>query len=207
MGSRRRMSSFLGDTSMREIPRRALIDWSRLGRAVNFYKGFGFQQIETPWRITQAIYDATAPQTATPFRCRLDGDRPDILVGSAEQGLLEIMGSLRRGNYLSVSPCFRDNEVDETHFSDFMKVELCVVDPSPDAHEWLGLLATRFAKSEGTEIERVMTDSGFDLYCGGIEIGSYGLRSAALGGQIFTWAYGTGLAEPRFSQAIQYGSS
>lgn len=188
---------------MREIPRRALIDWARLGRAVNFYKGCGFQQIETPWRITQAIYDATAPQTATPFRCRLTGDRPDILVGSAEQGLLEIMGSLRRGNYLSVSPCFRDNEVDETHFSDFMKIELCVVNPSTDAHEWLGVLATDFAKSEGAKIKRVVTDSGFDLYCNDIEIGSYGIRSAFIDNQTFTWAYGTGLAEPRFSQATQ----
>ena len=192
---------------MRESPRRALIDWSRLGRAVNFYKGFGFQQIETPWRITQAVYDATAPQTATPFRCRLDGDRPDILVGSAEQGLLEVMWSLRRGNYLSVSPCFRDNEVDETHFSDFMKVELCVVDPSSDAHEWLGVLATGFAKSEAARSERVPTDSGFDLYCGGIEIGSYGIRSASIDGRTFTWAYGTGLAEPRFSQAVQRRST
>jgi uncharacterized membrane protein HdeD (DUF308 family) len=26
---------------MRESPRRALIDWSRLGRAVNFYKAIG----------------------------------------------------------------------------------------------------------------------------------------------------------------------
>ena len=188
---------------MQEIPRRALIDWSRLGRAVNFYKGFGFQQIETPWRITQAIFDATAPQTATPFRCRLDGDRPDILVGSAEQGLLEMMWSLQRGNYLSVSPCFRDNEVDETHFSDFMKVELCVVDPSPDANEWLGFLATGFAEGEGAKIERVVTNSGFDLYSGGIEIGSYGIRSAVLDGHTYTWAYGTGLAEPRFSQAIR----
>lgn len=192
---------------MRESPRRALIDWSRLGRAVNFYKGFGFQQIETPWRITQAVYDATAPQTAIPFRCRLDGDRPDILVGSAEQGLLEVMWSLRRGNYLSVSPCFRDGEVDETHFSDFMKVELCVVEPSSDTHEWLGVLAMGFAKSEGARVERVVTDSGFDLYSGGIEIGSYGIRSAFIGGRTFTWAYGTGLAEPRFSQAIQRRST
>lgn len=48
------------------------------------------------------------------------------------------------------------------------------------------------------KIEVVDTDEGFDLQLGGIEIGSYGKRHHDSFGP---WAYGTGLALPRFSVA------
>lgn len=185
-----------------EVFSRAPIDWHRVSRAVEFYRRCGFTMVETPWRISDDIFNATSPATATPFRCNLT-NRPDILVGSAEQGLLAIMATLQPGDYMSVSPCFRDNEVDALHFSDFMKVELCRVAPkySVAAVMELAMLAAAFAESEGVHPGVEETADGMDVSLSGVEIGSYGHRTATIGGLKHSWVYGTGLAEPRFSQA------
>ena len=131
-----------------------------------------------------------------------------MLVGSAEQGLLSIISTLQpNGQYVSVSPCFRDNEVDELHFSDFVKVELMVVAPKPSprwtSHRLLDV-AQRFMHGSGLFTATIATDIGVDLVSqdGGVEVGSYGWRHATVDGVERTWAYGTGLAEPRFSQAL-----
>lgn len=188
------------------------INWQRIGRAISFYENAGFTNIETPWRVHDDFVRATKPPSATPFRCALaDLNRPNVLVGSAEQGLLSIMSTLALGCYQSTSPCFRDNEVDDIHFSDFIKVELCCVLPTgqdkPRYGEWaankLGEAAKRFAASEGCTAERIETEIGFDLIFNGIEIGSYGWRSVVIDDNEYEWAYGTGLAEPRFSQALR----
>lgn len=183
---------------------RAPIDWSRLGRATDFYRRLGFVSIETPWRVHRSVVDATIPKCAHPFRCDLDPTRPNYLVGSAEQGFLSIMSTLTPGPYQSLSPCFRDNEIDELHFSDFMKLEICVVGGRDDAAAMLGLAAELFAQSEGLRVHQMSTDIGFDLVNDeDIEVGSYGWRRVVVDGIEHTWAYGTGLAEPRFSQAIR----
>jgi hypothetical protein len=49
----------------------------------------------------------------------------------------------------------------------------------------------------------VKTEIGHDIELNGIEIGSYGWRQ----NQDIIWAYGTGLAEPRFSIANQSTST
>lgn len=193
---------------MIEVPTRAPIDWSRIGRAVEFYVRQGFTYVETPWRVFADVVTATKPPEATPFRCRLSASRPDILVGSAEQGLLSVASTLNPdGHYVSVSPCFRDNEVDDIHFSDFMKVELMVFEPAA-APSWTShhLLdaAQRLMYELGLVTTVADTDIGVDLVseADGIEVGSYGWRRAVISGVERTWAYGTGLAEPRFSQAL-----
>jgi hypothetical protein len=53
----------------------------------------------------------------------------------------------------------------------------------------------------GTRATSVKTDVGYDLEINGIEVGSYGRREVG----DFTWVYGTGLALPRFSQALNRG--
>jgi hypothetical protein len=45
----------------------------------------------------------------------------------------------------------------------------------------------------------VTTEDGLDVEIGGIEVGSYGTRLH----EGFSWNYGTGLAEPRFSSALE----
>lgn len=186
---------------------RATINYPRIGRAVDFYNRCGFKLIETPWRVSTEVFKATSPVGAVPFRCQLPPERPDILVGSAEQGLVSCMAELKPGRYVSVSPCFRDEKDDALHFRDFMKVELCVVAPSEEAASVLQLIKTAatFFEIEGLHCEAVATLEGTDLIADGIEIGSYGIRRATVQGRELLWAYGTGLAEPRFSQVLRKG--
>lgn len=192
----------------REIPTRARVNWCHIADAVEFYERHGFVYVETPWRVHDDVVTATKPPEAVPFRCRFDdATRPDVLVGSAEQGLLSIATQLRpNGLYVSVSPCFRDNEVDELHFSDFVKVELMVWEPKILMLSVYKLLnqAEALAQANDLDVECIETDGNgsFDLMAGGIEIGSYGWRRATIDGIERTWVYGTGLAEPRFSQAL-----
>lgn len=174
---------------------RSTIDWTRVGRAVAYYQQQGFKYIEVPWRVDDSVFKVTAPTDATPFRCKFDDvARPDILVGSAEQGFVAIMPTLEPGMYVSVSPCFRDKEIAELHFSDFVKVELCVIAPS-DLTASCGILgahAMSFAHGEGLQqLCYLDVSEGFDLMAGTIEIGSYGSRTAAIDNKHLVWAYYT----------------
>ena len=77
-------------------------------------------------------------------------------------------------------------------------LELIAVGPSvgEDDVESIMLHASIFFNQHcDREVERVKTAEGYDLQIGGVEVGSYGVRSH----RGFKWAYGTGLAEPRFS--------
>ncbi len=120
-----------------------------------------------------------------------------FLVGSAEQGFLEM--DLPPGSYMSVSPCFRRGERDSIHQETFMKLELHQTDAtSLDAlHTMIEKCRAYFRSiAPGLNIELVATEEGWDIEMEGVEIGSYGRRTA-LGR---TWLYGTGLALPRFTQ-------
>jgi hypothetical protein len=52
---------------------------------------------------------------------------------------------------------------------------------------------------EARDAAIIPTAQGLDIELGGIELGSYGYRSY---GRLH-WIYGTGFAEPRFSQAVR----
>lgn len=51
-------------------------------------------------------------------------------------------------------------------------------------------------------VYRVETSAGWDVEVDGVEVGSYGHNELRDGDAPFVWVYGTGLAEPRLSQAI-----
>jgi elongation factor P--beta-lysine ligase len=183
---------------------REVIDWQRCARAIDFYQSVGFKYIETPWRVRKEIVDATIPARATPFVIATNADYTH-LVGSAESGFLQMVvdGVLKRGHaYVSASPCFRDNEDDEIHFKDFFKIELFSF--TPELCRELMKYAEFFFKSEGLRVAHAITDIGTDLVTqtDQIEIGSYGMRSVVINNVTYKWSYGTGLAEPRFSQAL-----
>jgi hypothetical protein len=203
---------------------RSPISWRRLARAVEYYESAGYVQVEVPWRVTGEIVWATAPAGATPFITMVNHggipnkvERPDHLVGSAESGFLAIMEDLKPGYYYSISPCFRDNEEDDLHFCDFMKLELCIVNPSSGMESRAGLAqmistCLRFFDKEydrpfdyeqSTRPKVVRTKDGFDIEANGIELGSYGFREVTISGITNRWIYGTGLAEPRFSQVYE----
>jgi len=195
------------------------IDWSRIARAVEFYESLGYKKVEVPWLVEPVYRELTYPHKNA-FQTS-KGD----LVGSAEQSFLQLafkdkiqvktyMWGQRpnerldyAGRYVAVTPCFRDSQpVDALHQPYFMKVEL--FEPIWDGAECytrdkkpaqLFHDAGQFFASEGALPQSEETDEGIDWTVGGIEVGSYGLRVY----DDFGWLFGTGLAEPRFSQALK----
>jgi aspartyl/asparaginyl-tRNA synthetase len=201
-----------------------LIDYTLIGKAVDLYDIKGYTYVETPWWVsTEALY-STMPMNITSF-C-IDTHKPGLrrsddlpagyLVGSAEQGLVQHMldGALETGKYVAAGPCFRNEPiVDDLHLTSFFKVELMfylsssdVVNLSVDRLIYEVLIDARqtmeyLTRKAGrhTYIKTVNTDIGYDLTLNDIEVGSYGYRSY----QGHHWVYGTGLALPRFHQALE----
>lgn len=176
-----------------------VIDWERLMRALAFYRRKGFLQCELNWDAPRDVCALTCPEPD-----RMYGFEDNVLVGSAEQAFMHAQktGYLPAGRYVSITPCFRrENEETETHKRQFMKVELYASHAAGDeiAEEFADL-ARQFMSTETDEtVDLVRTAEGWDLEIGGIEVGSYSARR--LGGM--EWTCGTGLAEPRFSMAVQ----
>jgi hypothetical protein len=136
-------------------------------------------------------------------------DHLGSLVGSAEQSLLhlDLAGKLKPGAYVACSPCFRlGDAADDLHFPTFMKVELYRNDH--DLFQYLKMLKDagdlfRELGAQAEDLAAPQTDQGIDITLGGIEIGSYGLRThESEDRSLHHWTYGTGLALPRFSQAL-----
>jgi len=128
-----------------------------------------------------------------------------VLIGSAEQGILDLewnTGGFGLGTerYFAISPCFRGERSVTAGVTQltFMKVELFMLNAEPNSAWTLMEAAQDFMSGEGARLDMHPTDTGMDLYCGGLEVGSYGSRRA----HGLEWSYGTGLAEPRFSTAL-----
>lgn len=184
------------------------IDYKLLGKALGEYEKRGYRYVEVPWAVSKDYIRATLPEQFPSMQIGLpviNGTNPDELypchqashlVGSAEQGFLAL--DLPEGAYVGVTPCFRfEPYFDLFHQPMFMKIELFVTVPyttgarlMADAKEVMSLYLP-----VGTHLDEKKTDEGFDLEIGGVEVGSYGVRSF----RATTWAYGTGLALPRFS--------
>jgi hypothetical protein len=185
------------------------INWQNISDAVEFYKTRGFEYIDTPWIVN---YDTLAITcTNTRGIITTDDNRSSYygplkgLVGSAEQGFLQlaIVDQLPDVNYVSAGPCFRMEKIDELHQQQFFKVELF----SRCATQKVAELATVELMHRASEFMNnvptaVKTDEGYDLEINGIEVGSYGARYHE---KIGWWAYGTGLAEPRYTTAMNKG--
>jgi seryl-tRNA synthetase len=181
------------------------INWARIGLAVQHYQSLGFEYIETPWIVDRKSSSITCPDTARAITT--DFEYTD-LVGSAEQGFIHLCRTQQMPegvNFVSCGPCFRwERPFDELHQLHFMKVELFsrLEDESrgDETARELCNRANRFVRQFGIAPEIVETDEGYDLEVNGIEIGSYGYRTHE---EIGTWAYGTGLAEPRLSIVME----
>lgn len=201
-----------------------MIDYNLVQMAVADYQLEGFEYLETPWVVSEEALKVTLPADKEGYQLHkcIPYDHPILptqipywLVGSAEQGFIQLMleGKLSKGKYCSAGPCFRDDKPDEWHHPYFFKVEL--IDYLPEKPDVLSMLnAAKFQLEQMAQIivasqdyarsipsftlEVVPTEEGHDLMLDGIELGSYGLRKY----QNHTWVYGTGLALPRFTQAI-----
>jgi len=113
-----------------------------------------------------------------------------------------IRNLMKPGKYQTTTPCFRDEkEYNELTRVAFFKTELIWYKPEDTraAFEMVlnNALACFFEISDVETFEAVETAEGYDIYCDGVELGSYGVREMKEYGHV--WVYGTGLAEPRFS--------
>lgn len=178
------------------------INWAWVGKAVQHYIGNGFSYLEAPWVVSQDALQVTLPSDRFGFRLNHPNLDLGYLVGSAEQSFIQMMmsGLLDKGKYCAAGPCFRDETiVDNWHQYYFFKIELIEVSPeSSNLFEMLHCARDFMEKLGAIDLDIAKTEEGFDLYCNDIEVGSYGYREY----KGMKWIYGTGLALPRFTNAI-----
>lgn len=187
-----------------------LIDYAKIEKARNYYMSKGYVELSMPWIIGYGAYMETAPSREENKRdfYTLDG----YLVASGEQSFIEEMLQEKsvvldeKGKYFCITPCFRDDTVDEIHMKYFIKLELIntriekesLVEMISDAHEFY----KQYIPCTSIPIE----DGSYDIIENKhkIELGSYGIReSKKENGKTFSWVYGTGLALPRLDIAIK----
>lgn len=167
------------------------INWKLLAEAVAFYEGNGYTYVEVPYAVPEDIIRLTLPPQYDAPGCEPFG----CLVGSAEQSLLHL--DLPPGQYMAVSPCFRPEPVlNQFYQYHFMKVELFQTGADFMNPMIMMMDAQRFM-SKYAQVQVLRTPEGKDLTVEGIEVGSYGFRTAG----DRSWACGTGLALPRFDVA------
>ena len=133
-------------------------------------------------------------------------------VASAEQSFLQLKldNPSFDGKCVAITPCFRNEPVlDDLHQPYFMKVELINWDNTEredmdkmiadarllfEQELWVDVVPNTDPDPIGIVAYDIVTTHT------GIELGSYGIREAPKVGR---WLYGTGLAEPRYSYAIE----
>lgn len=180
-----------------------MINYRRAAKAIKRYQKLGYTYVDTPWLVSDEAIAATLPPGKHGFELGHPTLKPGKLVGSAEQGFIQLMldNAIRPGNYVSAGPCFRDEEVvDQTHQYAFFKVELITIQSSTGTR-----LTDSDARYMASEVEDVLyemygfgahvvkTPDGWDIEVEGVEVGSYGVREY----NGHRWVYGTGLALPR----------
>lgn len=166
--------------------------WQNISTAISHYINKGYSYQDVPWFVDSEINSITFPTR-------------NSMVGSAEQGFLDlaIRQNLVSGPLCSCTPCYRDEtRITPIHFQYFMKVELfelcSTVEQAQQCVEHISQCAFEFFQTmTDLSLTIVQTNIGHDIELQGIEIGSYGWRQH----EDIIWAYGTGLAEPRFSIA------
>lgn len=133
-------------------------------------------------------------------------------VASAEQSFLQLEkdGLLKPGDKRqALTPCYRDEDnLDETHLNVFLKLELIEYHSVEGSRgicldhlaECLAHRMRQFFEYRGLPVEVAETEIGYDVMYEDLELGSFGVRISPLGN---LYIYGTGLAEPRASIAMQ----
>lgn len=179
----------------------ARINWRLLADTVKHFEKAGYEYVEVPWLVSDEAIKSTYEGVP------LHSARGLKAVGSGEQSFIELLlqKKLAPGKYVTLTPCFRDEqEITELNQHSFMKVELIDCTPTVDQCEaMMNLCQVHFYQASARKtIVRVKTEDGFDLNLADIEIGSYGIRSF----KELKWAYGTAMAEPRFSIALEKAS-
>lgn len=168
------------------------IDFDLLLSASEYFRKLGYKTLSAPLVADKDIINLTLPSDRTP-RPHLD----KYYVGSAEQSFYQLLkdGFIPFGKYMLITPCVRDERVSETHLEIFLKIELISTD-----NNFTNIFnhVYDFYTELKLNPKLVNTPEGLDIHINGIEVGSYGSRSIQ-GREI---SYGTGMAFPRITQAI-----
>jgi hypothetical protein len=197
------------------------LQYVRLLEAREYYERCGFKYIDVPWAVSRDAVLMTRPPViqGEPFSYTAGGIG-FYPVASAEQSFLQMQidatnaGSPITGSFCAITPCFRNEAVlDDLHQPYFMKLELISWDKTSaeDLNKMIagarlfiendaaGLWVDVIKNNDPDPIARHQT---YDIVAKHtrIELGSYGIRQHEKVGR---WLYGTGLAEPRYSYAIE----
>lgn len=179
------------------------INWKILSDAERYYKNkLKSTYIEVPWLVSENTRKITSDsiEFITNY---------GQLVGSAEQGFLQLIldNKLSLSNdkyYHSISPCFREDNIDAIHEHFFMKLELIYLPKNTTELKKLDKMikVANFFFSKYTKTKVINTSYlNFDIVTKetDIELGSYGIREY----NGIKWIYGTGVSLPRLSIAIK----
>lgn len=186
-----------------------MINYNNITKSIDYYSTW-YKRVEVPWTVTEEISSITKPKGAKDFK--LIHDNGKVLVASAEQSFLYqySKGYLPKGKFQTVTPCFRNENFDESHSKYFIKNELIVTNFERNVHleyfnivaQALGFFRPLFKHPDNVRIKSI-TDNSCDIvyisFYGEIESGSYGIRSCSF----LEWIYGTGCAEPRLSYVLE----
>lgn len=188
-----------------------MINYNNIAKAVEYYTKNGFKYIEVPWWVQEEAKNITAPKDrSSDFKIR----KNKYLIASGEQGFLYLAtkGLIAEDiNYVTVTPCYREEQIDILHQKCFMKCELFCLSPSGIQNTYDYFVQTAFGFfSSLTDVDisiKVLMEEKktcdilgpTDLQINKKEIGSYGYREH----NHLKWTYGTGIAEPRFSNIIK----
>jgi hypothetical protein len=180
-----------------------IIDYEKITNAIDFYTYHGFQYIQAPWHASEKAIRKTMPEGK---RITKINTYPVNLVGSGEQVFIDLMMNkqLTFGRYICVTPCFRDDKIDELHGPYFLKAEWISINPiSPEMElVWCLMKSFDFFEQYLECREEKKENNSYDIVSQnkGIELGSYGIQNDE---EVGTWVYGTAIAEPRLSLAMR----
>lgn len=177
-----------------------MINYRLLDDSLNFYEAKGFKRIEAPWTVSEYVDNITKPQDRISFQLK---HNDKCLVASGEQSFLYLYLKefLPKGQFQTITPCFRFESFDFLHTKYFMKNELIKTDIVTDIElNKVVDIALEFYSHffPMNKLDVVSNTGGYDIVIEGNELGSYGIRSCKFLG----WIYGTGCAEPRMSKLI-----
>ncbi len=182
-----------------------MINYKHIADSIEYYSALGFQRVETPWTVTDKIAGITTPDNKSSLRLIHNDNK--VLVSSGEQSFLYqySKGFLPKGRFQTVTPCFRSDSFDESHQKYFIKNELIVTD-EVSLHSLHVMVAQAFSfffgYSRNVFLEKTSElsyDINLEFDDQKIELGSYGIRKCGF----MEWVYGTGVAEPRLSYALE----
>lgn len=182
-----------------------MINYKLLDDSLRYYEANGFQRIESPWTVSEQVDNITKPSDRISFQLK---HNDKCLVASGEQSFLYLYlkNFLPKGQYQTITPCFRLEAFDFLHTKYFMKNELIKTDVvnEKELFKIVDLAFNFYQPLFKSKLEIITTEYGYDIQVEGKELGSYGIRSC----EFLEWIYATGCAEPRTSSLIKlYGIS